>query len=97
MHLATSPDCANQAFRYGDRIYGLQFHLEVDGPLIERWLRTPGHIRELESLAPNITADRIRDETPDYIGHSTELGAQVFGEFIRLFSSRARRSVLPSR
>ena len=97
VHLATSPDCANQAFRYGDRVYGLQFHLEVDGPLIERWLKTPVHIRELESLGPDISADRIREDTPRYIDHSTELGAQVFGEFIRLFSTRARRSVMPSR
>ena len=96
-HLATSPDCPNQAFRYGDRIYGLQFHLEVDAALIERWLKTPAHIRELESLAPNITAERIRAETPQHIDDSTALGARLFGEFIRLFSTRVKRSALPSR
>jgi len=97
VHLASSPDCANQAFRYGDRVYGLQFHLEVDAPLIERWLKTPSHIRELDDLGPEITADRIQAETPSYIDASTHLGEQLFGEFIRLFSTRARRSVLPSR
>lgn len=95
--LASSPDCANQAFRYGDRVYGLQFHLEVDAPLIERWLKTPAHIRELEELGPDITADNIRAETPQYIDDSTRLGEQLFGEFIRLFSTRVRRAVLPSR
>src|SRR5689334_9978529 len=30
VHLATSELCAQQAFRYGDNVYGLQFHLEAD-------------------------------------------------------------------
>jgi GMP synthase-like glutamine amidotransferase len=29
-HLAYSEGCANQAFLYGDKVLGLQFHLEVD-------------------------------------------------------------------
>ena len=60
VHLATSPECPNQAFRYGERTYGLQFHLEVDEPLIHRWLKTPVHMRELEELHD----ERFR---PEYI------------------------------
>ncbi len=97
VHLATSEACPNQAFRFGDRTYGLQFHLEVDAALIERWLKTPVHIHELESLAPDITAENIRAATPRHIANSMALGEQLFGEFIRLFSSRARRPALPSR
>lgn len=97
VHLATSPDCANQAFRFGDRTYGLQFHLEVDEALIERWLQTPVHVRELEHLEGRISADRIRAETQQYIADSTLLGERLFGEYIRLFSSRVRRVALPSR
>ncbi len=97
VHLAKSPDCANQAFRYGDRVYGLQFHLEVDAALIDRWLKTPVHVRELEELGPAISAETIHDETPLHIRRSTELGSQLFGEFIRLFSTRVRRPRLPSR
>ncbi len=97
VHLASSPDCRNQAFRIGDRIYGLQFHLEVDAALIERWLKTPVHMRELEALPAAISAEKIRSETPQHIDRSTALGAKLFGEFIRLFSTRTRRSALPSR
>lgn len=97
VHLASSPLCRNQAFRYGDRTYGLQFHLEVDQALIQRWLRTPVHVDEIDSLGPEITAERILEETPQHVGRSTVLGAELFGEFIRLFSSRQRRTVLPSR
>lgn len=97
VHLAASEACANQAFRFGDRTYGLQFHLEVDEALIQRWLKTPVHVRELESLAPTITAERIRQETPLYINPAARLGTRLFGEYISLFSTRLRRVGLPSR
>src|SRR5262245_17436193 len=45
--LATSRACRRQAFRYGANVYGFQFHLEVDEPLIERWLTVPEHCAEL--------------------------------------------------
>ena len=31
--------CPNQAFRYGKNCYGLQFHIEVDAPLILCWIK----------------------------------------------------------
>jgi GMP synthase (glutamine-hydrolysing) len=97
VHLASSPDCANQAFRFGDRTYGLQFHLEVDEALIHRWLKTPVHLRELEQLGGTIDPVQILTETPQHIANTISLGDRLFGEFIRLFSSRVRRVMLPSR
>lgn len=35
--LASSALCRHQAFRIGTRAYGLQFHVEVDGPMACRW------------------------------------------------------------
>jgi GMP synthase-like glutamine amidotransferase len=35
--LASSPSIANQAFRVGSRAWGLQFHIECDIAMIERW------------------------------------------------------------
>jgi len=37
VRLAESDLCANQAFRLGRRIFGLQFHLEVDAALTRLW------------------------------------------------------------
>jgi GMP synthase (glutamine-hydrolysing) len=97
-HLATSPECSNQAFRYGERTYGLQFHLEVDQPLIERWLKTPVHIRELEALPENrFRPEQILEQTSQHIDNTRELGKRLFGEYIRLFSSKVRRVTMPSR
>lgn len=35
--LASSGQCHNQAFRLGNRVYGLQFHLEVTAEMIAKW------------------------------------------------------------
>ena len=32
--LAQSPGCPHQAFRYGNRVYGFQFHMELNRDLI---------------------------------------------------------------
>ena len=37
--LATHTSTINQAFRYGRRAYGLQFHIEVDQPIVQNWLK----------------------------------------------------------
>ncbi|ONI92452.1 glutamine amidotransferase [Saccharothrix sp. ALI-22-I] len=35
--LASSPKCANEAFRVGDRAYGVQFHIETTPEMVLRW------------------------------------------------------------
>jgi GMP synthase (glutamine-hydrolysing) len=41
--LATSETTPNQAFRYGDRAYGLQYHIEIDDITLDTWLYNPEH------------------------------------------------------
>jgi GMP synthase-like glutamine amidotransferase len=38
--IATSSPISHQAFRYGERVYGLQFHLEVTEQMIREWMET---------------------------------------------------------
>ena len=42
--LATGPVFRNQAFRYGQRAYGIQFHPEVTGRVMNRWIAEAGHM-----------------------------------------------------
>jgi GMP synthase (glutamine-hydrolysing) len=39
--LATNANTENQAFRYGQRIYGLQYHIELDNDMLNIWLLDP--------------------------------------------------------
>lgn len=91
VHLAASPLCVNQAFRYGENVYGLQFHLEVDEPMILRWLRVPENRHEVAKLHGDIDPDRIHAETPRHIGRLYQISDQAFSEFISLFGLEKSR------
>ena len=95
-HLASSRLCHNQAFRYGPKVYGLQFHLEVDEPMIHRWLRVPENRQEIASLR-GVDADQIHAETPQHIERLHELSHHTFEAFTDLFGMKKIRRRLPSR
>lgn len=97
VHLAASAACANQAFRYGENVYALQFHLEVDEALISRWLHTPVMAQEIECLGPGFHPQRIMADTRRHIGRSLKLGRSLFGHYLDMFHKRRRRVPLSSR
>jgi len=55
--LATAPRCRHQAFVHGSRVYGLQYHWEVDAALVTDWLGQPGADAELAGLTPRERRD----------------------------------------
>jgi GMP synthase (glutamine-hydrolysing) len=95
IHLASSEACFNQAFRYGDKVYGFQFHLEVDEPMIQRWLEVPYHQKILQELKG--TPEKIRQETVHHVGRLKNLSELTFSEFIKLFGVQKKYIRLPSR
>lgn len=76
--LASSDRCAHQAFRYGRRAYGLQFHPEVTPAMISDWCRQDvncGDIRELDApIDPEINKQG-----------QEELSRLVFGRWAATF------------
>ena len=94
--LASSELCKNQAFRYGDNIYGFQFHLEVDESMIYRWLDTPVNVEELGKLDGKIDPEVIRKQTPKYIERLKILSDRTFTNFARLFGDLSKSQFLPS-
>jgi GMP synthase (glutamine-hydrolysing) len=90
VHLASTPTCPNQAFRYGDRAYGLQFHLEADPQLIQRWLHVPEYRAEAEAAGPAHHLEHILRETHEHAPRALTLSERVFGEFIELTGWRRR-------
>lgn len=97
LHLAFSSLCANQAFRYGPNVYGLQFHLEVDEPMIYRWLRVVENKKEICALGGTIDPERIQRETPLHIERLQRPGDCVFTQFIQLFGGEKKTIRLTTR
>jgi len=46
--LATSPDCAVQAMKWGTRAYSLQFHVETEADTVANWAAIPAYAKALE-------------------------------------------------
>ncbi len=88
-HLAYSDICPAQAFRYGTKVYGLQFHLEVDSAMIHRWMENPHNQQEIFS-GNNSSPEQIRIDTEMHINHSMLLAHETFNQFVKLFTLKDR-------
>jgi len=87
VRLATSALCENQAFRYGDNAFGLQFHAEMTPDLVELWLAEPGNCIEMAET-PGIDPAEIRSRTPHEIDGLTQLAHRIFWRFATLCHQR---------
>jgi len=58
--LAYSKKCRHQAYRYGRRVYGIQFHPEITAEMIEDWCGQPVNCGDVAQLAAPIDA-RLHD------------------------------------
>lgn len=76
--LASTPLCANQAFARGPAALGVQFHPEVGGPALERWLI--GHAVEL--AAAGLTPERLRADTRRFAADAEAHGRDAFARWL---------------
>ena len=97
VHLASTASCEHQAFRFGERAYGLQFHLEADEALIRRWLNVPAYRAELEAEAGAEGVERLLADTHSHVAPALALSERVFHEFLELFEWRPKALRLASR
>src|SRR3989338_1100111 len=93
VRLFSSPLCPEQAFRYRDNVYGLQFHLEVTEAMISAWMRNPANRTELAGLKEQIDPMTIRRQSPQHIERLSEFArhvATVFAEMVKGAGSRVK-------
>jgi GMP synthase (glutamine-hydrolysing) len=76
VELARSETCT-QAFRLGDRAWGIQFHAEVTAPQVESWINE----------APEAGPADLAEQTRARIGEWSELGRGLCGAFLELAES----------
>ena len=82
--LARGDDVPMQAFRMGDRAWGVQFHLEVDRPELELWLRAAG---EDVVRAWGSTTERLIQEADGYLDTQEAKAREVFRRFADVVST----------
>ena len=74
--LASSPQCTHQAFRYGEGVYGLLFHLELVPAMIYSWLTT--FQAELVGVREYIDPQRIVADIPRHLEQYYHVSTQIF-------------------
>ncbi|HXX90253.1 MAG TPA: type 1 glutamine amidotransferase [Acidimicrobiales bacterium] len=85
-HLARTDLYPSQAFRAGERAWGLQFHLEVDAIAVAAFLDAFGS----DTLGAGTTPEAIADEAPAALAALEEVQGRVLDRFAALVASRAR-------
>ena len=87
--LASSPAAPNQAFRYGDAAYGIQFHLEVTPEMAEQWSGVPEYSA---ALTATLGEEGGKAFLADAVARHEELGGQaqrLIGSWLDLIDARS--------
>ena len=84
--LASSALCQNQAFRLGRRLFGLQFHCEVEAQHVEAFLRADAGF-VVRANGPEGVA-RLGAETGRWVDLSRSAGDVLLGNILRAMTLR---------
>ena len=88
--IATSSLVPNQAFRYGDNAYGLQFHIEVTAEMIRKWIET--YEEEIEGPHPPLLSKlKILSDTELKIEAYKKRGKKFLKNFLKDTSTGGMR------
>ncbi len=79
--LASSAICRHQAFRLGRRLFGLQFHCEVDRENVEAFLHADGDF-VVRANGPDGVA-QLRAMTEQHLEPSRQMGDVLLGNILR--------------
>ncbi|MDR4498117.1 MAG: type 1 glutamine amidotransferase [Candidatus Scalindua sp.] len=83
--LAGSELCSNQAFRVGNNVYGLQFHIEVTDVMIQEWI--DAYKDEIDSLKGFVDPCKIISDTK-FKFENYRMQARQFGSnFLQLINA----------
>src|SRR5262245_35463308 len=78
-NLATSPAYEQQAFRWGEIVYGFQFHLEFTESIIARLAQEPDSQKFMTDAGADLK--RIVAETPNHVRALTDTAQRVFENY----------------
>ena len=79
--LASSAHCAVQAFRYGQRAYGLQYHVEITGDTVDEWAAIPVYAASLEKALGENALAVLRGDVADRLASFGEDCRRLYRNF----------------
>jgi GMP synthase (glutamine-hydrolysing) len=79
--LASTKLCRNQAFRFRNRLFGFQFHIEFTPKEIDAMLAN-GKEDVAKNLGPG-GEQKIRDDTARHYPHFERMGNKILGNFVQ--------------
>jgi GMP synthase (glutamine-hydrolysing) len=80
-NLATSTMYEQQAFRWGETVYGFQFHLEFTESIITRLAQEPDSQRYMTEAGADLK--NILAETPGHVRELTDTAQRVFDSYFQ--------------
>lgn len=82
--LASSPAYPNQAFRWGDSAYGIQFHLELSREMAAEWADIPEYADALTRVLGPGSATVLVDQLGAHADELRAHGRQMFERWLEL-------------
>jgi GMP synthase (glutamine-hydrolysing) len=79
--LATGDRVHNQAYRVGERTWGVQWHFEVDRPELEHWLKTFGAGGDLKTEWGK-SSEEVIAEADAFLADHEDRGREIFTRFV---------------
>ncbi|MDP6474760.1 MAG: type 1 glutamine amidotransferase [Alphaproteobacteria bacterium] len=83
-HLMRSPACENQAFRVGERAWGMQFHMEMSVDMVLGVEAYPEYVAALEAQHGAGALTRLAEETARNAGELDRSSRLIFDNFVSL-------------
>ncbi len=80
VHLAESAIAQNQAFRFGERVYGVQFHPEITRETLDDWIRMYGGALEEKGFSPRKMSAEFNEHEAEYY----RLSSLILENFFRI-------------
>jgi GMP synthase (glutamine-hydrolysing) len=82
--LATNGNTRNQAFRYGNSAYGLQYHIELNDTLLDSWLYHPELLEETLHTFGKDTFHQVERDRESYHHIYLRHSRQLVENFLRI-------------
>jgi GMP synthase-like glutamine amidotransferase len=91
--IATNDGCRIQAFRWGDRAYGFQYHIELTETTVSDWAEVPAYRSALESVLGPGACSQLQNDVSAKLPEFAVAARQLNERFLQLLSRRAQQLV----